>query len=174
MYFKIPVEVNEPGKRGWYWRLKKLLYGLKQAGWQWKAKLDDIMHQLSFEKSQADDYLYILREKSEIIKLVLIYIDDMAVAGISIKKVQGFKTALSCEFEISDLGELKYILGIQIMRNCEVHTISMNQTTYIHQIFACFGMSEYVPISPHSLLNKTCQHHNHLKLKKRLRNTLNM
>jgi len=79
--------------------------------------------------------------------LVLVYIDDMVVAGKSIKKVQGFKTALSCEFEISDLEELKYILGIQIMRNCEVHTISMNQTAYIHQILVRFGMSECTPIS---------------------------
>jgi len=71
----------------------------------------------------------------------------MAVAGKSIKKVQGFKTALSHEFEISDLGDLKYILGIQIMRNHEVRTISMNQTAYIHQILARFGMSKCMPVS---------------------------
>jgi len=79
--------------------------------------------------------------------LVLIYVDDMAVAGISIKMVQGFKTALSHKFKMLDLGELKYILGIQIMRNHEVHTISMNQTAYIHQILAHFSMSECTHIS---------------------------
>jgi len=79
--------------------------------------------------------------------LVLVYVNDMTVAGKSIEKVQGFKMALSREFEISDLGELKYILGIQIMRNREVRTISMNQTAYIHQILAYFGMSECAPVS---------------------------
>jgi len=147
LYLEVPVGVNKPEKKGWYWRLKKPLYGVKQAGWQWKAKLDDIMRPLGFEKSQADDCLYILREKGEIVMLVLMYVDDMAVTGKSIEKVQGFKTALSHEFEISDLGELKYILGIQIMRNREVRTISMNQTAYIHQILARFGMSECAPIS---------------------------
>ena len=105
------------------------------------------MCRLGFEKSQADDCLYILREKDEIIALVLVYVDDMAVASTSIDRIQNFKMALSREFEISDLGELKYILGIQIIRNREAHTISMNQTAYIHQILARFGMSECTPVS---------------------------
>ena len=32
LYLEVPVGVNEPGKKSWYWRLKKPLYGLKQAG----------------------------------------------------------------------------------------------------------------------------------------------
>jgi len=77
LYLEVLVGVNKPRKKGWYWRLKKLLYGLKQVGWQWKAKLNDIMWRLGFKKSQANDCLYILREKGEIITLVLVYVDNV-------------------------------------------------------------------------------------------------
>ena len=75
------------------------------------------MHCLSFEKSQANNCLYILQEKGKIIMLILIYIYDMAVASASIERVETFKAALFQEFEILDLGEFKYILDIQIIRN---------------------------------------------------------
>ena len=84
------------------------------------------MCQLSFVKSQANDCLYILWKKGEIIVLILVYIDDLAITSTSIKRVETFKAALSREFKILDLGELKYILGIQIIRNCKARTISMN------------------------------------------------
>ena len=32
IYMEVPEGVKEKGKSGWFWRLKKVLYGLKQAG----------------------------------------------------------------------------------------------------------------------------------------------
>ena len=87
IYMEVPEGVREEGKEGWYWKLKKLLYGLKQAGWQWKAKLDKVMRNLGFEKGQANDCLYILQEKGEIVLLVLVYVDDMAIAGHSLAHI---------------------------------------------------------------------------------------
>ena len=54
---EVPDGVREEGKVGWYWKLKKPLYGLKQAGQQWKAKLNKVMRNLGFEKGQVDDCL---------------------------------------------------------------------------------------------------------------------
>ena len=59
---EMPEGVKEEGKEGWYWKLKKALYGLKQAERQWKAKLNEVMRNLGFEKGQANDCLCILRE----------------------------------------------------------------------------------------------------------------
>jgi len=42
--------------------------------------------------------------------------------------------------DITDLGELNYIIGIQVRHDRTAHTISLNQTTYIHQILMHFGM----------------------------------
>lgn len=78
--------------------------------------------------------------------MVLVYVDDMAAAAKSLKFVEKFKSDLAREFDISDLGELKYILGIQVSRDRKAHTIPINQTAYIHQILSRFGMSECAPV----------------------------
>jgi hypothetical protein len=46
IYMRAPEGVGK-GKR--YWRLKKVLYGLKQAGRQWKHKLHKVLTNLGFE-----------------------------------------------------------------------------------------------------------------------------
>ena len=147
IYMEVPEGVREEGKEGWYWKLKKPLYGLKQAGRQWKVKLNEVMRNLRFEKGQADDCLYILREKGEIVMLVLVYVDDMAVAGRSLARITQFKNDLTKVFDITDLGELKYILGIQVKRDRKACTISLNQTAYIHHVLARFGMKDCTPVS---------------------------
>jgi hypothetical protein len=83
--------------------LKKPLYGLKQAGRQWKKKLDDTMAHLKFTKSAADECLYILREKGKVILLVLIYVDDAAAASKDIRRIEWFKHSLQDFFPIKDL-----------------------------------------------------------------------
>jgi len=46
--------------------------------------------------------------------MVLIYVDDMAIAGKGIPGIVLFKQNLLKDFEIIDLGELKFILGILV------------------------------------------------------------
>ncbi len=130
IYMEVPDGVKEKGKLGKYWRLKKAIYGLKQAGRQWKLTLDSAMKDLGFVKSDADDCLFILRREGKVVLLVLVYVDDMAITGPNLLMIEKFKADISEKFEITDLGELKYILGIQVTRNREAGTISLNQTAY--------------------------------------------
>ena len=105
------------------------------------------MQELGFEKSQADDCLYICRKNSNVVLLVLAYVDDMVVAGKDHARVQNFKKDLARHMEITDLGELHYILGIQVKRDRVACIISLNQTTYIHDILERFGMQNSNPVS---------------------------
>jgi hypothetical protein len=117
VYMRVPEGFVEPGKEGWLWKLEKALYGLKQAGRQWKIKLEGVLREMGFTKSAADDCLYVREENGEIEVVVLVYMDDMAVAGRKLENVEAFKKNLGERFEIKDLGELEYILGIQVTRN---------------------------------------------------------
>ncbi|PSS05348.1 hypothetical protein PHLCEN_2v3935 [Hermanssonia centrifuga] len=126
IYMKLPEGIKEPGKEGWCWRLKKALYGLKQSGRQWKKKLDEAMAKLGFEKGQADECLYVLKEDRHIILMVLVYVDDMAVAGKKLALVKRFKCNLAERFDITDGGDLTFILGVQVIRNRQNCTIHMN------------------------------------------------
>lgn len=145
---EVPEGVKEPGKEGWFWKLGKPIYGLKQAGRQWKKRLDKVMvEDLGFQKASSDECLYILRdpETGEIVMLVIVYVDDMGVAAKCITIINKFKDDLRKHFDITDLGELHWILGIQVIRDQNARTIYLNQTAYIHSFLERFGMTNCVP-----------------------------
>ena len=81
------------------------------------------MMRLGFASSTADDCLYIKKEKGAVKVLVLVYIDDMAVVATDVCDVKWFKMELGKDFQITDLGKLKHILGIHIWCNCMACTI---------------------------------------------------
>ena len=130
------------------WQLHKLLYGLKQAGRQWKVKLDSAMDSLGFKRSLADDCLYTLRSKGKSVKLVvLVYMDDIVIAAAEMETIKWFKTALEKCFKLTDLGELKHILGIQVKHNWTTRMIWLDQTAYILALLEKHGMQDCQPMS---------------------------
>ena len=81
------------------------------------------MKQLGFTRSTADDYLYVKHAERGAEVLVLIYVDNMAVAAADVCSVGWLKVELGKAFQITDLGELKHILGIRVKRNCAARRI---------------------------------------------------
>ena len=45
---------------------------------------------------------------------VALYVDDLVIASNNFEQIQSFKQALSERFDMTDLGDLKYFLGIEI------------------------------------------------------------
>jgi hypothetical protein len=62
-------------------------------------------------KSAADKCLFIKRVDGVVVVVVLVYVDDMAVAGPKLADVAEFKKDFGNKFDITDIGELKYILA---------------------------------------------------------------
>src|SRR5271154_1077835 len=147
IYMEVPEGIQEAGKAGGHWKLQKALYGLKQAGRQWKVKLDAAMHGLGLKKSQADDCLYVLREEGRTKLLVLVYVDDMTVASGNMAGIAKIKADLRKIFDITDLGVLGHILGIQINRDRTIRTTRLNQTAYIQELLRRHGMQDCAPVS---------------------------
>ena len=67
---------------------------------------------MGFVSSAADDCLYVKRKKDGAEVLVLVYVDDMAIAAPNNRDILLFKADLGKVFQITNLGELKHILGI--------------------------------------------------------------
>ena len=148
IYMQVPEEFKRFGNGKMYWKLLKALYGLKQAGRQWKIKLNKVLLELGFVKSIADDCLYLLQKSGKIILMVLVYVDDMAVASPWCSgKIRWFTLKLGDHFEITELGELRHILGLVVTRNRSEKTIHISQTAYIHKMLVHFGMEGATPIS---------------------------
>ncbi|PKI79314.1 hypothetical protein CRG98_000259, partial [Punica granatum] len=93
-------------------RLRKSLYGLRQASRNWYSKFADALRGYGFHQSDADHSLFIY-SRGEVFLGVLVYVDDLIVVGNSSAHCASFKKYLHQCFRIKDLGPLKYFLGIE-------------------------------------------------------------
>jgi hypothetical protein len=105
----VPTELG-----GDIWRLKKALYGLRQAAKQWNEKLSETLLLLAFQQSYADPCLFFRFFVDEIV-LILFHVDDAVVVGKE-KAVSAAISHIADQFEIKQLGELHTFLGIQVQR----------------------------------------------------------
>ena len=71
----------------------------------------------------------------------------MAVAAPGNIHITSFKMALCNDFNITNLGELKFMLGILVTHDCSNWLIFLSQSTYIHQVLTCFGMQDATSVS---------------------------
>ncbi|KAJ0508672.1 putative RNA-directed DNA polymerase [Helianthus annuus] len=91
-------------------KLVKSLYGLKQAPRKWNGKLNEVLFKLGFVQSLCDHSMYILSDKSVFVVL-LVYVDGIVVTGNFEVYIIKIKKCLSDNFQIKDLGVLKYFSG---------------------------------------------------------------
>ncbi|CAM9000675.1 unnamed protein product [Rhodiola kirilowii] len=117
IYMKIPpgFHKNNTDK---VCRMKKSLYGLKQAPRCWFEKLSTALEKYGFKQSYSDYSLFTL-SKGSVQLNVLVYVDDMIVAGNNTFELNSFKAYLSQCFKMKDLGALEYFLGLEVARNKE-------------------------------------------------------
>lgn len=97
-------------------RLKKALYGLKQSSRAWFDRFLKAMLKFGYHQSNADHTMFIKRIGAKITVLI-VYVDDIVMTGDDLEEVSRLKAQLAGEFEIKDLGELRYFLGIEVARS---------------------------------------------------------
>ncbi|BFG38701.1 hypothetical protein CerSpe_249750 [Prunus speciosa] len=90
-----------------------------------------------YRQSNADHTLFLKRRKRKVIVLI-IYIDDMIITGDDTEDIDKLKHYLSTEFEMKDLGGLKYFLGIEVARSQQ--GIFLSQRKYVLDLLNETGM----------------------------------
>ncbi|KAE8695627.1 Potassium transporter 10 [Hibiscus syriacus] len=136
----------EVGKKNLVCRLKKSLYGLKQAPRQWYKKFDSFMSSSGFTRYQEDHCCYIKRFDNSFI-ILLLYVDDMLVAGSHMQEIINLKQKLSKQFAMKDLGAVKQILGMRIKRDTKSGTLILSHAEYINKVLSRFKMQDAKPVS---------------------------
>ena len=91
-------------------KLRKALYGLRQAPRAWNAKLDKELIALGFVKSTLEHAVYRRSNKKSFL-LVVVYVDDLVISGPDVSDINQFKQEMKKNFSMSDLGLLSYYLG---------------------------------------------------------------
>jgi hypothetical protein len=96
-------------------RLRKTLYGLKQSGRCWYQKLSSIFDSLKFSKCSVDQAIFYKQNKSKNeVTVVAVHVDDCTIAASNIRLINEFKAGLHEHVEVTDLGELHWMLGVEI------------------------------------------------------------
>jgi hypothetical protein len=103
------------GKQHTRWHLKKSIYELKQASSQWYLKFDEIIRRFGFKENEEDYCIYAKFRSGKFIFLIL-YVDDILLASSDVSLLLETKMFLFSNFDIKDLGEASFILGIEIHR----------------------------------------------------------
>ncbi|KAG9444915.1 hypothetical protein H6P81_016255 [Aristolochia fimbriata] len=142
IYMRQPAGFEVIGKESWVCKLKRSLYGLKQAPRQWYLKFDRFMLDIGFTRSNADHCVYLQRFNDGDYIILTLYVDDMLVAGTNMKKIDHLKKRLANQFSMTDLGEAKQLLGMQITRDKKKKKLWLSQEGYVKKVLERFNMHE--------------------------------
>ena len=96
-------------------QLKNPLYGLQQAPRTWHLKKTQYIHQMGFKMSKSDNSLFFENDTRGKLFLI-IYVDDLVIGGVHIEDIKHTKKLLSSRFEMTNMKELHYFLGIEVIR----------------------------------------------------------
>jgi hypothetical protein len=146
IYMRQPPGYAEPGTPPLVCRLRKTLYGLKQSGRRWYQRLCQIMTALGFERCDVDMAVFYRRRGDEV-TVVLVHVDDCTICASHFPLIPEFKQQISKHVEISDLGELHWLLGIEVKRDRTHRLILLSQRSYIDAILACYSFEDAKPVS---------------------------
>lgn len=114
-------------------KLQKSLYGIRQAPRNWFSKLVTTLLVFGFRYSRADYSLFSLHRASTILH-VLVYLDELIIAGNEPSAISAFKDYISNCFYMKYLGHHKYFLGLEIA--CNTTEIILSQRKYALVIIA--------------------------------------
>jgi hypothetical protein len=120
-------------------RLKKSIYGLKQALRQWYLKFDRTIRNSEFKENIEDNYVYAKFKNGKFIFLIL-YVDDILLASSDVSLLLETKGFLSSKFDMKDLGEASFVLGIEIHRDRSKGVLGLSQKAYIEKVLKKFSM----------------------------------
>ena len=71
---------------------------------------------------------------------LVLYVDDILLIGNNVEMLSSVKAWLFKQFEMKDLGEAAYILGIKVIRDHKKRMLALSQEPYIDEVLACFNM----------------------------------
>jgi len=147
IYMEQPQGFVTAGKETKVCRLKKAIYGLKQASRAWNQQFHTVLTELGFTRTYSDAGVYIYMNKSEDndLIIVILYVDDITMMGPSLKAIKWLKSCLHKRYEISDLGEISSYLGMRITRDRSKKRLEIDQAGYIKDVIDRFSMTDANP-----------------------------
>ncbi|KAG3001119.1 hypothetical protein PC120_g20474 [Phytophthora cactorum] len=124
------------------WRQKKALYGIKQAGREWNVELNKFLISYGLKPTREDACVYV-HPVDELI--VLVYVDDILIDYRDELVFRGLMQALQTKYQIKDLGDARWFLGIRIAMDLSNGVTTLDQSQFASELLRRFGMDDCRP-----------------------------
>ena len=113
-------------------RLKKSLYGLKQSPRAWFDHFSRVIKGHGYTQGQTDHTLFVKHTLDGKTTVLIVYVDDIILTGDNSREIEELKRMMAKEFEVKDLGPLRYFLGMEIARNQKGISVSQRSIYWIY------------------------------------------
>ena len=134
-------------------KLMKAVYGTKQGGHVWYENIRRTLKNMGYERTEADHAVFIC-VKGDVLSILALYINDITMACNNLQVIQEDKETLKKHYQMTDLGEITWILGMHITHDHCAGWIALSQEKYALELLDHFGKSDARPISTPTLANK--------------------
>lgn len=125
--------------------LKKSLYGLKQSPRNWYKLISTfIVDEMGFKATVSDPCLFVKVSRTGEEMILFLFVDDLQVGVADADEAEWaeYQALLKERFNITDLGESTYMLGMRIARDRAAGTITLSQEPYFDKALARFGLDK--------------------------------
>ncbi|KAH9780527.1 hypothetical protein KPL71_008114 [Citrus sinensis] len=139
IYMQQPDGFIQKGQEHMVCKLQKSIYGLKQASRSWNIRFDQAIKSFGFIQNIDEPCVY-KKIQEKYVAFLILYVDDILVIGNDIGVLTTIKSWLAKQFDMKDLGEASYILGIKLLRDRKNKTLALSQAVYIDKILTRFSM----------------------------------
>lgn len=140
VYMEQPVGFNDNTRK--VCKLKKSLYGLKQASRCWNNKFKHFIEIFGFVTCKSDPCVFVSNKNNQLI-ILAIHVDDGLIAGVNMKCVNSVIQHLGKHFEIKTMA-VGCFLGLEIEK-CK-DGIFVHQAAYAQRVLEKFKMEGCVPV----------------------------
>jgi len=121
------------------YRLRRALYGLKQASRAWYSRIEAYFLKERFEKCPYEHTLFIIKSsQGTSLLLMCLYVDDLIFTGNDETLFSFFKHSMMKEFNMTDLGRMRYFLGLEVLQRAD--GIFICQRKYAQEVLEHFNM----------------------------------
>ena len=141
LFMRPPPDVHPFDSRGrpLVCKLRRSLYGLKQAGREWAILFTSFLLSWGFVRSSIDPCLYTYNDAANHILWILVYVDDGVICDDHPPLRARFVADLSKRFPTEDKGPLEWILNVSVVRDRQARTITLSQALYVTDLITKFS-----------------------------------
>jgi Reverse transcriptase (RNA-dependent DNA polymerase) len=143
VYLRQATGTVDPLHPNWVWKLKKSLYGLKEAALLWFEELSSCLLSEGFVKSPGDNCLFAKFGDGYII-LINLHVDDFAIGHNNNNKYEKLKILIDSKYGLKD-GPLLHFLHYDCFQDLVLKQIILTQQSVISEILDRANMQNCTP-----------------------------